>query len=506
NALVNDVNEMSEVRYLSYQAADELRQSSDDLTRLGRTYVVTGDSKYEKMYMDILDIRNGKKPRPVNYHTIYWDLVLSYGQKPKPDGAAVNLQEHMKKLGFSESEFKKLAEAQANSDGLVGLEVKAMNAVKGLYDDGSGNYSVKGTPDFAMARDLLHSNTYHSEKAKIMRPIDGFFTELEQRTDTQVQAALESARNLVWLSVLLLVAVVGASTLGYLLVSSMITSPIQNLTNNISEVERKRDLRRKLAGYKVNDINQISLTVGRLLNGYRGIIGTVNDVSQNVNQLSEKVVDIGGGNANLSSGQRTKLESISTAIEEMTGALRSVSESTNDAESHAADTEKFAHRSETILNNTVSEFERLQQEAQDSAAIINELAEESSRVGAVLEVIKGIAEQTNLLALNAAIEAARAGEQGRGFAVVADEVRSLARRTQDSTGEIEQMISTLGEKAKLATQAMTSSDERIRVANGQLLEARQAFEGVEDSVVKIHQLNSQIASATEQQLQVSEDI
>ena len=95
NGLLKKVDEMAHVRYQSYQAADELRQSSDDLTRLGRTYVLTADDTYEKMYMDILAIRNGQKPRPENYHTIYWDLVLSYGQKPKPDGQRISLQKMM---------------------------------------------------------------------------------------------------------------------------------------------------------------------------------------------------------------------------------------------------------------------------------------------------------------------------------------------------------------------------------------------------------------------------
>ncbi len=98
---MNKVDEMAQVRYASYQTADELRQSSDDLTRLGRTYVVTGEEKYEKMYMDILAIRNGEKPRPINYHTIYWDLVLEYGQKPKPDGQAISLNQRMQDLGFT---------------------------------------------------------------------------------------------------------------------------------------------------------------------------------------------------------------------------------------------------------------------------------------------------------------------------------------------------------------------------------------------------------------------
>ncbi len=175
NGLLQTVNQMSQVRYQSYQAADELRQSSDDLTRLGRTYVLTGDEAYEKMYMDILAIRNGDKPRPQNYHTIYWDLVLNYGQKPKADGARVSLQKMMENLGFTQSEFQLLKQAQQNSDALVNMEVKAMNAVKGLYPDSSGNYTRRAEPDMAMAAKLLHSKEYHQEKAKIMAPIDEFF-------------------------------------------------------------------------------------------------------------------------------------------------------------------------------------------------------------------------------------------------------------------------------------------------------------------------------------------
>lgn len=191
DSLEQQVDRLSLIRYQSYQAADELRQSSDDLTRLGRTYVVTGDEKYEKMYMDILDIRNGKKPRPESYHTIYWDLVLQYGQKPKPDGKTITLMQMMKDLGFSDREFALLKEAQNNSDALVSMEVKAMNAVKGLFPDASGNYTVKGEPDVNIAVQLLHSEEYHREKAKIMAPIDRFFQELETRTAQQFNQAAE---------------------------------------------------------------------------------------------------------------------------------------------------------------------------------------------------------------------------------------------------------------------------------------------------------------------------
>jgi methyl-accepting chemotaxis protein len=143
-----------ELRYQSYLAAQELRQSSDDLTKFARTYVVTGDSKYETMYGDILAIRNGDKPRPERYEHIYWDFVASTNEKPRPDGQPVALKQRMKDLGFTEAEFAKLAEAENNSNALVKTETIAMNAVKGLFDDGKGNFTNKGTPDLELARKL----------------------------------------------------------------------------------------------------------------------------------------------------------------------------------------------------------------------------------------------------------------------------------------------------------------------------------------------------------------
>jgi len=174
-------------KYQSYLLADELRQSSDDLTRFARTYVVSGDPKYEKMYWHVLAIRNGEKPRPQEYNRIYWDLVLNYGDKPRPDGKMIPLRKLMKEAGFTEEEFGKLQEAQNNSDDLVTTETIAMNAVKGLYDDGTGNYTRKGEPDFEMARRIMHDEKYHQNKASIMRPIDEFFQLFQERTIKQLE-------------------------------------------------------------------------------------------------------------------------------------------------------------------------------------------------------------------------------------------------------------------------------------------------------------------------------
>eukprot|EP01032_Pedospumella_encystans_P029919 gene29919-33768_t len=154
-----------QARYNSYMLADELRQSSDDLTRLARTYVVTGDARYEQQYNDILDIRNGKKPRPEHYERIYWDFVAGGVPVPPASGKAVPLQDLMKQAGFSEQEFASLQAAQANSDALVRTEVTAMNAVKGLFDDGGGKFTRQGEPDLELARKLMHDQAYHQNKA-----------------------------------------------------------------------------------------------------------------------------------------------------------------------------------------------------------------------------------------------------------------------------------------------------------------------------------------------------
>jgi methyl-accepting chemotaxis protein len=185
--------EKQEQRYQSYLLADQLRQSSDELTRMAKTYVVTGNSQYEKMYWDILAIRNGEKPRPQHYERIYWDLVLEYADKPRPDGETISLQTLMRKAGFTQEEFAKLREAQNNSDGLVKTETIAMNAMKGLYDDGSGNYVKKGEPDFEMARRIMYDTQYHNDKASIMKPIDDFFGLLDERTKTQVEHHVKTA-------------------------------------------------------------------------------------------------------------------------------------------------------------------------------------------------------------------------------------------------------------------------------------------------------------------------
>ena len=179
------VERANDLRHRSFLLADELRQSGDDLTRMARTYVVTGDPFYRQHFQDILDIRDGKKPRPENYWRPYWDLVLGDGPAPRAGQQAVALLELMRQAGFSEEEFRKLAEAKANSDGLTVPEFEAMKLVESNGPDAETNR--------ARARAMMHDAKYHQAKAAIMKPIDDFLVLVDQRTLAAVHSAENSA-------------------------------------------------------------------------------------------------------------------------------------------------------------------------------------------------------------------------------------------------------------------------------------------------------------------------
>jgi hypothetical protein len=166
-----DVQRATSLRYASYLLADELRRSSDDLTRMVRTYVTTGDSKFERMYWEILAIRNGEAVRPRHYERIYWDLVVGEpGFQSGHAGPKISLRARMEQLGFTAAELAKLQEAEDHSNDLVQSELIAFNARKGLFRDPTGQFTVKGEPDPELARRILYDATYHEAKAAIPRP------------------------------------------------------------------------------------------------------------------------------------------------------------------------------------------------------------------------------------------------------------------------------------------------------------------------------------------------
>jgi two-component system, sensor histidine kinase and response regulator len=176
--------DLQQQRMVSYELADELLHSSDELTRFARTYVVTGDPKYERFYREVLDIRNGKIGRPENYKGAYWDLRVVGVDGPR--GPAVSLTQLMRDAGFTEAELAKLALAQARSDSLSAIEETAIHAIRGEFRDARGAFTRRGPADRTLALRLMNDSAYHAEKAGIMAPIDEFLRMVSDRTSADL--------------------------------------------------------------------------------------------------------------------------------------------------------------------------------------------------------------------------------------------------------------------------------------------------------------------------------
>ncbi|WP_448204233.1 methyl-accepting chemotaxis protein [Azospirillum sp. sgz302134] len=487
-------------RYESYLLADELRQSSDDLTRLARTYVVTGDAKYEAQYWDVLAIRNGEKPRPQGYSRIYWDFVAATGQKPRPDGERVPLQELMKRAGFTDAEFAKLRKAQANSDGLVNLETEAMNAVKGLYNDGTGKYTVKKEPNFELARKLMHSPEYHKYKADIMAPVDEFFVLLDQRTKgaiEETEASLQNSQRVMILSLTVLGVVVGLTA--WILLGRVV-GPLDGLRDVLGRLARN-DRSVEIPGLdRQDEIGDMARAAGTLKQGLveAEALRSRQDAmkAEAETERREALRRLAGdferavlGNMDAvqssASSIRSNVQQVSTAADSAShraGAVSGAAQlATSNVHAVAAAAEELSASVGEIARQVATASEVAQtavREADSTNESVKGLAAAAQRIGDVVRLINEIASQTNLLALNATIEAARAGEAGKGFAVVASEVKNLASQTAKATEEIQQQIGAIQEETAHAVGAIG---------------------GITQTIASISGITTAIASAVEQQ-------
>jgi len=295
---------------------------------------------------------------------------------------------------------------------------------------------------------------------------------------------------------------IGAS----LLIRQLILQPLRQAVQLAQRVAAG-DLSRALeGGTRRDELGQLLDTVGSMLGSLRSLVGRIGSGVGLLNGTAGSLVEVIERNSRGVEQQRQETEMAATAMQQMTATAQEVARNAGEASAAVAQADGQAREGDELVRQAAGKIDRLAVEMTGCAAAMQSLLTESAAIGGVLDVIKAVAEQTNLLALNAAIEAARAGEHGRGFAVVADEVRGLARRTQSSTAEIEGLIGRLRGVAQQAAERLQGShaltDETVVLAG----QASQALERITRAVSSIEQMNQQIAAAAEQQSVVAEQV
>lgn len=255
-----------------------------------------------------------------------------------------------------------------------------------------------------------------------------------------------------------------------------------------------------------DELGELRESVNSFIAQLQKMISSIVNEVQTLNDEAVTVRQFGTDMSATSEAQQGETEQAATAMNQMVATVHEVARNTTAAAAATEQADVAAKNGFTVVNNTVESISTLAHEVESTAQIIQTLAKDSDAIGTVLDVIRGIAEQTNLLALNAAIEAARAGEQGRGFAVVADEVRTLASRTQQSTQEIQQMIQRLQSGTQNAVDAMEKGRSKAQHSVEQATQAGTSLEEISRTVATIYEMNTQIATASEQQAAVADEI
>ncbi len=285
-----------------------------------------------------------------------------------------------------------------------------------------------------------------------------------------------------------------------------VTKPVKQLATLMARTSKERDITVRAEDTCPHEIAVMARAFNRMMAAFQEMIGQITDSSAQLSTTAEQLSIITGSVNDGVNRQQSETDQVATAMNEMTATVQEVARHASSAASASEAADEEAKKGRTVVEQNQSGIQALANEVMSTAEVISDLSKESENIGTVLSVIRGIAEQTNLLALNAAIEAARAGEQGRGFAVVADEVRTLAQRSQESTQEIQDIVERLQQAAERAVSAMDKGKGQAQESVERSQVATESLVAILRSVSVIKDMNLQIATAAEEQAAVSEEI
>lgn len=356
------------------------------------------------------------------------------------------------------------------------------------------------------ASDLL-STTVSADFEQLRELYDIASQEVDSIASVEVSAfAEETSQIQLYMMVFVTIVILLTGALSYF-VPKVLVASVNDLTRRIKEIsEGDGDLTQRISSTRNDELGMLASTFDGFIAKLQNLISEISQSSNSLDQNAHQLNTTHESAQKVSNEQTRSIEQIAAAVNEFSVSIREVAERTLSTASETDHTAQLTAQGFDVVESSVKEINQLADSIKSANQVIEQLASESDNIATVLEVIRNIAEQTNLLALNAAIEAARAGEQGRGFAVVADEVRSLASKTQKSTEEIQNMIDKLQSGVKQAVNSIVDGSNRVEKNVEISLNIQQMFESIQSSATIVSDMATQIATATEQQSSVSEEL
>ncbi len=457
-------------------------------------------------YHDLLDnsLQHEREISTLNYQykvqVQEWKNVLLRGKDStkyqKYWGEFSRLQQEIQSKG------KTLVDKLPNdeSKNLLQNFLRAHAAAFSKYEDGARAFS---SADFDPSVGDKAVTGIDREPSKMLSDCATFISEKVATISKQLD---DKSSSVIFWSHLLVIAV-GIAVIALVLITlkSSFVVPLRTLSQHLEELARG-NFSSQLHLNQEGELGQLNDNINRMQQSLVTILQAVQKSSDSLGGASRKINNAALEITQDASNTHNSTDQVAAAINEMSATVQEVANNASGAAEAAQDADEHARKGMTIMENTITAISQLSSEVDNVSAAMHQLEAETARIGGVLDVIKSVAEQTNLLALNAAIEAARAGEQGRGFAVVADEVRALAKRTQESTAEIQQIIQAVQQGASKAMHAMKSSQSKTQSTSDMAGQAGQAIVQITQAVARIHDMNTHIATAAEQQSYAAEEI